>query len=271
MTYYDQLIEASDYLKNRISDRPLTGLILGSGLSSIISTITWQDEISFNEIPHFPTSTVEGHSGKMLFGQIDGHPVCVLSGRHHYYEGHDLSVVTFPLRVMHQLGIERVVITNAAGGLNPDYHQGLIVAICDHINLFPDNPLRGLNDPRLGLRFPDLTKTYDADLIQKAMDIAKNEQIPMEKGVYLGLQGPSLETPAELEYMHRTGADLVGMSTVPEAIVAKQLELTTLAFSIVTNMCYPIENITETTHEGVLEVTQSAGKELFKIIRKLLV
>ena len=270
MTYWDQLIEASEYIKNRTHFTPKTGLILGSGLSSIIDTITWQHEVSFIDIPHFHASTVKGHSGKMFFGQIDGHDVVVLSGRYHYYEGHDLAAVTFPVRVMHQLGIERIIVTNAAGGLNGDFEAGLIVAIRDHINMFPDNPLRGLNDPRFGTRFPDLSQTYDSSLIDRAFILASQQNIRIEKGVYLGVQGPSLETPAELQYMHNIGADLVGMSTIPEVIVAKQLGIEISAFSIVTNMCYPIDEITETTHEAVLAVTNIAGKKLYEIVRGLL-
>jgi len=266
-TYYDRIMETVGFLKPLLPIRPRTGIILGSGLGSAMNEVEWELSIPYEEIPHFSTTSVKGHEGALRFGDISGHPVVVQAGRYHYYEGHDMHAVTFPLRVMHALGIERLLVTNAAGGLNEDYYDGLLVAISDHINMFPEHPLRGLNDERYGVRFPEMLDAYTPALRARLKEIAMNLNIDLEEGIYLGLSGPSIETPAELRFMKRIGADLVGMSTVPEVIVAKQLELDVLGVSIVTNMCFPEEVTEESMHDKVLEVAGKSAIDLYEMVK----
>ncbi len=269
-TYFNKIKEAASFIKEQLPYSPETGIILGSGLGVAMQTVQWDVSIPYASIPHFAATSVKGHSGQLLVGSISGHPVIVQSGRFHYYEGHDMRTVCFPLRVLHALGIKRLVVTNAAGGLNRRYHDGLLVAITDHINMFPDHPLRGLNDERFGNRFPEMVDAYTPELRSKFMRVGKALGIDIDEGVYLGLSGPSIETPAELRFMQMIGADLVGMSTVPEVIVAKQLELEVLAVSIVTNMCFPEFDTDENMHEKVLQVAGKAALDLFEILKQLL-
>ncbi len=267
---FNQIQEAIKYINGKTPFKPKTGIVLGTGLGSLTEDIEITEEIPYENIPHFPTSTVESHDGKLVFGHLSDVPVVAMSGRFHYYEGYSMQQVTFPIRVLKYLGIENLIISNAAGSINQSMKPGHIVFIRDHINLHPENPLRGENDERLGPRFPDMLNTYEARFIEQAFNIAREHQIPAHKGVYVGLQGPNLETPAEYNYLHIIGGDVVGMSTVPEVLVARHMNLPVLVASVVSNLCYPIETITETTIEDVIEVVNEATPKLTLIVKKFL-
>lgn len=264
-------IEASrDFLLNRVTEWPSTAIVMGSGLSSIFEGLDLEHTIPYQDIPYFPESTVTSHSGEIRIYSYQDHRFVVLAGRWHYYEGYTSKELTFPIRVLKSAGIETIVFTNVSGGVNPEYTTGDIVLIKDHINMIPDHPLRGPNDQRLGLRFPDMLKTYDKDIMDTIYNISMKIQIPIKEGVYLALQGPSLETPAEYTMAYRLGADMVGMSTVPEVIVAKHSDMRIAALSIISNVCYPIERITETTMEEVVAVANRSGKKLALILHELI-
>ncbi|MBP7272351.1 MAG: purine-nucleoside phosphorylase [Saprospiraceae bacterium] len=263
---YEQIQAAVTYIRQRSQLQPTLGIILGTGLGNLANKLTDVCAIAYTEIPHFPTSTVQGHAGKLLLGLLENKPVAILSGRFHYYEGYSLQQTTFPVRVLKNLGIETLLITNASGSVNPNFEAGDVVFIKDHINLMPDNPLRGANDERLGVRFPDMLYTYHRPYIEACEAIARQLDIHTHQGVYLALQGPNLETPAEYEFAHRIGADLVGMSSVPEAIVARHSNLRVLGISVVSNKCYPIKAIQETTIDDVLAVVQDAAAKMEQII-----
>jgi purine-nucleoside phosphorylase len=267
---YDQIQESSEYIKARVSLNPVAGIILGTGLGKLADDIDAAAVFDYSEIPHFPVSTVHGHRGQLLFGNLSGISVVAMVGRFHYYEGYSLQQVTFPVRVMKFLGIERIVLSNAAGSVNPSHKIGDVVIIKDHINLLPDNPLRGPNDERLGVRFPDLMHTYDKDMIERALQIGKNLGIHFHTGVLAALTGPNLETPAEYTYLHRIGADLAGMSVIPEALVAKHSGIKTFAMSAVTDLGYPPEAIRETSHEDVIEAAGRCGVKMRKLVPELL-
>ena len=248
---------------------PQLGIILGTGLSNLVDHIDTEVEIPYADIPHFPVSTVQSHKGKLVFGHFQGIPVMAMAGRFHYYEGYTAKQITFPVRVMAAMDVKRLVISNAAGSVNPDIEAGDIVFVRDHINLHPENPLRGENDERLGPRFPDMLNAYDRRLNAKGIAIAKELGIRIHEGVYLSLQGPNLETPAEYRFAHVVGADLVGMSTVPEVIVARHADLPVLVLSVATNKCYPLEELTETTVDEVIAVAQSAEPKMRDILSGL--
>ncbi len=268
MTLYDKVVEAQKYIQKYIQQLPQIAMIAGTGLGDIGSHIQVQKKILYKDIPHFPEPSVEGHQGEMVFGKMGNHFVVILKGRFHYYEGYEMQEITFPVRVVKAIGIQQIIITNASGALQKNINAGDIVFIKDHINLFPDNPLRGINDPRLGLRFPSMDKVYDIHLLQKAQTIASDLNIPFHQGVYVGLQGPSLETKAEYEYLNKIGGDVVGMSTVPEVIVAAQCELQVLCISVCTNN--PFKDGVATTIEEVVEVAKIAGEKIQKLIFKML-
>ena len=267
---YDQIQEALRHIRTRTDFQPRYGIVLGTGLSGLADEIEAVAEIPYGNIPHFPTSTVKGHKGKLVFGHLTGQPVVAMAGRFHYYEGYTAKQITFPVRVMKFLGIELLILSNAAGSANQHIQAGDIVFLRDHINLQPDNPLRGPNDERLGPRFPDMLHTYDRRLNAKGLEIAKKHGIRAHEGVYLALQGPNLETPAEYNFFHIAGADLVGMSTVPEVLVARHMGLGVMAMSVATNKCYPLEEIRETTHEDVIAVAQGVEPKMRKIVMELL-
>lgn len=267
---YDQIQEALQYIRTQTDLHPRYGIVLGTGLSGLAEKTGTVAEIPYGDIPHFPTSTVKGHTGKLVFGHLAGQPVVAMAGRFHYYEGYTAKQITFPVRVMKFLGIELLILSNAAGSANQHIQAGDIVFIRDHINMQPDNPLRGPNDERLGPRFPDMLHTYDRRLNAKGLEIAQKHGIRAHEGVYLALQGPNLETPAEYNFFHIIGADLVGMSTVPEVLVAKHMGLNVMAMSVATNKCYPLEEIRETTHEDVIAVAQGAEPKMRKIVMELL-
>ncbi|UCD17880.1 MAG: purine-nucleoside phosphorylase [Candidatus Zixiibacteriota bacterium] len=231
--------EAADFIRARIDLVPQIGLILGTGLGSLGEGIELIATVDYGSIPHFPVSTVESHQGRLLFGHLRSRPVVAMQGRFHYYEGYTMKQVTFPVRVMKELGIEMLIVSNACGGLNPQFERGDIVIITDHINFQAGNPLIGRNDDTLGDRFPDMYNCYDKDLRKLAEETALELKIPIRKGVYVSVAGPNLETAAEYRFFRAIGADVVGMSTVPEVIAARHQKTKVLAFSIITDMGLP--------------------------------
>ena len=234
-----QFKESVDYIQSKTSVKPTFGIILGTGLGGLVKEINVIDEIEYKDIPNFPVSTVESHSGKLIFGELGGKKVVAMQGRFHYYEGYNMKEVTFPVRVMKLLGIEKLFVSNASGGVNPDFEVGEIMILNDHINLFPEHPLVGKNFDELGPRFPDMSEPYNPEMINVALDVAKENNIKVSVGTYLGLTGPTLETPAEYGYVRTIGADAVGMSTVPEIIVARHMEIPCFAISIITDLGVP--------------------------------
>ena len=228
--------ETAQFIRAKVSDMPKTAIILGTGLGELVSHIEITEEIPYSEIPNFPVSTVEGHSGKLIFGKLGNKRVMAMQGRFHFYEGYDMKQVTFPVRVMKELGISTLFVSNAAGGMNPDFKIGDIMIINDHINLFPENPLRGKNYNELGPRFPEMIEPYSHRLIADALKVADEAGIKVHQGVYVGTQGPTFETPAEYRYFRRIGGDAVGMSTVPEVIVARHAGIEVFAISVITDL-----------------------------------
>lgn len=261
--------ESYEYIQSRTTVKPTIGIILGTGLGGLVNEINIIDEIPYEDIPNFPVSTVQSHSGKLIFGELGGKHVVAMQGRFHYYEGYNMQEVTFPVRVMKFLGIERLFLSNASGGVNPDYEVGEIMIIDDHINLFPAHPLIGKNFDDLGPRFPDMSTAYCKDMIALAQIIAKENNIRVAQGTYAGLTGPTLETPAEYKYVRVIGADTVGMSTVPEVIVARHMEIPCFAISIITDL--GVEGkIQETSLEDVIEVANRQEPKMTVIIKELI-
>lgn len=270
MGLYEQLKESVTFLQSKTSFQPELGIILGTGLGDLAHKMEREVSIPYGRIPHFPTSTVQSHRGELVFGRFAGRNVVAMAGRFHYYEGYSMQEVTFPVRVLQQLGIKQLLISNAAGSVNEHIAAGDLVFVKDHINLHAENPLRGANDNRLGPRFPDMLETYDRTLNAKALAIASELGIPAHEGVYLGLQGPNLETPAEYRMAHILGADLIGMSTIPEVLVARHMNLPVWVASVATNKCYPIEDIRPTTVDDVIAVARAAEPKLTAIVERLL-
>jgi len=268
MELFDKIQETAAFIRGHISQTPTVGIILGSGLGGLTDIISKEKVLHYADIPHFPLSTVKGHSGELVFGKIGNTNVVLMSGRFHYYEGYDMHTVTFPIRAMKALGVETLVLSNAAGGMNRDFGIGDLMLITDHINLFPEHPLRGPNDERLGTRFPDMSQPYDHTLINSAKEIAHKLNIEIKTGVYVGLQGPTFETPAEYRWLHTIGGDAVGMSTVPEVIVAKHSGMRVFALSVITDI-----GISDTpvviTHEEVLEAANAAAPKMAAIVAEL--
>ncbi|MDZ4782807.1 MAG: purine-nucleoside phosphorylase [Planctomycetia bacterium] len=236
---FDQVQAAVAEIQRRWPERPHAGIILGTGLGALARQIEAAATIEYNEIPHFPCSTVASHRGQLICGRLSGVPVVAMEGRFHAYEGYPLDQITLPVRVMKALGAELLIVTNAAGGMNPVYATGDIMLIDDHINLMGLNPLIGVNDDRLGTRFPDMSQPYDATLIQRAMEIARHENFAAHRGVFVAVTGPNLETRAEYRFLRAIGADAVGMSTVPEVIVAVHAGMRVLGVSTITDVCFP--------------------------------
>lgn len=257
--------DAVRFIRARVSSHPKVGIILGTGLSGFAEELTDRQEIPYRRIPHFVESTVAGHAGKLVFGLLEGIPVVMMAGRFHYYEGYSLQEVTFPVRVLKHLGVERMMITNVSGALRPEYKAGDIMVVRDHINLLPANPLRGPNDERIGPRFPDMTQVYDNEIIKRAEEIGKEQSINIHTGVYVSMPGPSLETPAERKFLQIIGADAVGMSTVPEVIVCKHMGLPVNVFSIISNELHM-----ETSMEEVIAVAKSGEPRLKALIKSIL-
>ncbi|MDE7412524.1 MAG: purine-nucleoside phosphorylase [Muribaculaceae bacterium] len=235
-TYLQKIEETADYIKEKVGKMPDTAIILGTGLGDLVNHIENPVELDYANIPNFPVSTVEGHSGKLIFGALGGKYIMAMQGRFHYYEGYDMKEVTFPVRVMKALGVDKLFVSNAAGGMNKEFQVGDVMIITDHINLFPENPLRGKNYNELGPRFPAMTEAYSTVLINMADSIARDHDIRLMKGVYVGTAGPTFETPAEYEYFRVIGGDAVGMSTVPEVIVANHAGMTVFGVSVITDL-----------------------------------
>jgi purine-nucleoside phosphorylase len=265
----EHISEAADFIRDRYSTAPRVGMILGTGLGGLSAQIRLDAAIPYAEIPHFPTSTVESHAGRLACGSLAGIPLLAMEGRFHYYEGYSLAQVTFPVRVMKALGAEVLIVTNAAGGMNRSYSLADIVVIDDHINLMPDNPLRGANDDSLGPRFPDMSAPYDRELSATALRAAQELSIPCRSGVFVAVLGPNLETRAEYRMLRNLGADVVGMSTVPEVIVAAHAGMRTLAFSVVTDMCLP-DALEPVAIEKILAVAARGGEHLSRLIPRVL-
>lgn len=264
-----QINEAVSFLQNKVDIQPEFGIILGTGLGGLVKEIEISHEVSYEDIPHFPVSTVESHSGKLIFGTLGGKKVVAMQGRFHFYEGYTMQEVTFPVRVLKQLGIERLFVSNASGGVNPDFEVGEIMIIDDHIDFFPGNPLIGKNIDELGPRFPDMSDVYDKDMIAKAKEVAAEEGIKVSTGVYLGLTGPTLETPAEYRMIRTLGADAVGMSTVPEIIVARHMELPCFAISIITDLGVP-GKIKKVSVADVIAVASRQEPKMTTILKELI-
>jgi purine-nucleoside phosphorylase len=260
--------ETVDFLKNRTNTNAKTGIVLGSGLNALAKDITVEHAFPYKDIPNFPVSTVDGHVGKLLFGTLNGVEIIAMQGRFHYYEGYSMQEVTFPIRVMKALGIENLILSNASGGMNPAYKVGDIVIISDHINMFPENSLRGKNDDSLGPRFPDMSEAYSKEIIAIAEQIADENQINYHKGVYVGTSGPTFETPAEYAMFRILGGDCVGMSTVPEAIVARHSSIRCVAFSVITDLGIAGQ-VEKVSHEEVLKAAVNAEPKLRLIVKEL--
>lgn len=260
--------ETAEFLKSKMRTSPETAIILGTGLGSLVNEITEKYEIEYKDIPNFPLSTVEGHSGKLIFGKLGGKEIMAMQGRFHFYEGYSMKEVTFPVRVMRELGIKTLFVSNAAGGMNPEFIIGDLMIITDHINMFPEHPLRGNNIP-YGDRFPDMSTAYDKGLIAKAKEIAAEKGIRIVEGVYLGTQGPTFETPAEYRMFHRMGGDAVGMSTVPEVIVARHCGIRVFGISVITDL--GLEGIVvECSHEEVQKAADEAQPKMTTIFREII-
>lgn len=256
------------YIKTYIDDEPEIGIILGTGLGGLVKEIEIKTSLDYENIPNFPVSTVEGHSGKLIFGKLGGKNIVAMQGRFHFYEGYNMNQVVFPVRVLKYLGIKTLFLSNASGGVNPDFEIGDLMIITDHICLVP-NPLIGKNNPEFGPRFLDMSEAYDKNLINKAKNVAKNLNIKLTQGVYTATSGPTFETPSEYNYFRVIGSDTVGMSTAPEVIVARHLGLTCFAMSIITDLGVP-GKIVQVSHEEVQKVAAAAESKMTKIFKQLI-
>ena len=264
----EKIQETAAFLKGKMHTSPETAIILGTGLGSLANEITEKYEIKYEDIPNFPVSTVEGHSGKLIFGKLGNKEIMAMQGRFHYYEGYSMKEVTFPVRVMRELGIKTLFVSNASGGTNPEFEIGDLMIITDHINYFPEHPLRGKNIP-YGPRFPDMSEAYDKELIRKADAIAAEKGIKVQHGIYIGTQGPTFETPAEYKLFHILGADAVGMSTVPEVIVANHCGIKVFGISVITDL--GVEGkIVEVSYEEVQKAADSAQPKMTTIMATML-
>lgn len=265
----DKIKETTKFIKNIVDENPQVGIILGTGLGALVNEININITIPYENIPNFPVSTVESHSGKLIFGTLGGKRVVVMQGRFHYYEGYDMQQITFPVRIMKFLGIEKLFISNASGGLRNDQEISDLMILNDHISLLPDNPLRGKNRDELGPRFPDMSDAYDRDLINIALEIADKNNIKVHTGVYAAVPGPNLETPAEYKYLSIIGADAVGMSTIPENLVARQMGIPCFAISVITDI--GVEGkIKKVTVEEVIDAAARAEPRMTLLMKELI-
>ena len=264
----ERIQETASFLQEKMHTRPETAIILGTGLGSLANEITEKYEIPYEDIPYFPVSTVEGHKGKLIFGKLGQKDIMAMQGRFHYYEGYTMQQVTFPVRVMRELGIKTLFVSNAAGGMSPDFEIGDLMIITDHINFFPEHPLHGRNID-YGPRFPDMSEAYDRELIRRADAIAAEKGIKVQHGVYVGVQGPTFETPAEYRMYRILGGDAVGMSTVPEVIVANHCGIRVFGVSVITDL--GVEGkIVEVSHEEVQKAADAAQPRMTGIMRELI-
>lgn len=262
-----QIQESAAALRSKKIQAPQVGIVLGTGLNDFISCIENSVTIAYTEIPNFPKATVEFHKGRLIFGTVEATPVVAMQGRFHYYEGYSMQQITFPVRVMHALGIETLLLTNAAGGLNPEFKKGDLIITEDHLNLLPDNPLRGLG-AGFGNRFVDMSQPYDNRLLGLLAEAFAAQSIPVKKGVYVSVMGPNLETRAEYRWLRSTGADMVGMSTVPEVIVANQLGVKCAAVSVITDECNP-DNLQPVNIDEIIAIAGTADKKLSAVLKSL--
>ena len=269
MTMLQQIREACAYIRSCTASNPKTAIVLGTGLNGLADHIQVSCKIPYAAIPHFPVSTVQGHAGNLIFGTLGQTELMVMQGRFHYYEGYGMQQVTFPIRVMRAMGVETLILSNAAGGMNPDFQVGDLMLISDHINFFPEHPLRGKNEETLGPRFPNMSEVYDRELLEIAACAAKKHGLRCHKGVYIGVQGPSLETPAEYRMYRLLGADCVGMSTVPEAIVAHHGGMKCLGISVVTNVFRP-DAVNTDSHEEILEAGRKSEERLISMVKEII-
>lgn len=266
---WEQVQETVNYIKEKTNFIPEYGVILGSGLGSFTNDIEIEFTLPYSEIPNFPVSTVQGHKGALVFGTIGTKKVIAMQGRFHFYEGYSMKEVTFPVRVMKYLGVQKLIVSNASGGVNPNYSVGEIVILKDHVNMMPEHPLRGKNDERFGPRFVNMSEPYSKKMIAKAKELAQNLNIEVKDGIYLGLQGPTFETLAEYKMVRNIGADCVGMSTVPEVIVARHMDLETFGLSVITDMGDE-NNIESISHDEVLEAAKKAEPKVRSLIKELI-
>lgn len=267
MSLFNQIEEAKAYIQKQTSFAPEIGMILGSGLGDLADQIENPTKIPYQDIPHFPVSTVKGHVGQLVIGELGGQKVLAMQGRIHYYEGYSMQEITFPVRVMKALGIDNMIVTNAAGGINTSLYVGALMLIVDHINFMHDNPLIGANDDRLGPRFPDMLHSYDPGLRKLAMDAARKLDFPLHKGVYSAVSGPTYETQAEMRMLKIIGVDAVGMSTIPEVIVAQHCGIKSLGISAITDMAADESGV---SHEEVVEEAAKIKPHFIKLIRTIL-
>jgi len=266
--YLDQIQEAVLSIRTKTKTETPVGIILGTGLGGLAVEIQKETEIAYTDIPHFPVSTVESHAGKLIFGKLGGKNVVAMQGRFHFYEGYSMQQITFPVRVMKFLGVKTLLVSNACGGINPQYVAGDIMIMDDHINLLGDNPLRGKNEDSLGPRFPDMSEPYSKKLIAMAEQIALEERIKVQRGVYVAVMGPNLETRAEYRFLRYIGADVVGMSTIPEVIVAHHMGIACLGFSIITDECFP-DSLQPVDIKAILKTAGETEPKMTKIMKKV--
>lgn len=266
----ERIKESANYLKSKIDAEYKHGVILGSGLGNLTAQMKVHQQIPYTEIPNFPVSTVEGHKGSLIFGELGGKNVVCMSGRFHYYEGYSMEEVTFPIRVMKFLGVETLLISNASGGMNASFEVGDLMILTDHIYLQPEHPLRGKNYEELGPRFPNMNNAYDPAMVKIGLEIAKANNITCHTGVYVGVQGPTFETPAEYKCFHIMGGDAVGMSTTPEVVVARHMSMKVFAISVISDVGYPFEKADQVSHAFVLEKASEAEPKMTKVIIQLL-
>lgn len=264
---YTKFEETAAYIQQFITEKtPQYAIVLGSGLGDLVNEISVISEIPYASIPNFPQATVEGHGNKLIYGTLGGKYILMQTGRFHYYEGYSMQEVTFPMRIFHQLGIKNVIVSNASGGVNPTFEIGDIMLISDHINLFPEHPLRGKNLDAFGTRFPDMSKTYDKKMLEFVQKIASEKNIKVQTGVYLGLQGPTFETPAEYGMVYRLGGDAVGMSTVPEVIVARHQQMRVFAVSIISDLG-GATIAPDVSHHEVLAAVNAAMPKVISLVK----
>lgn len=268
---WEKVQETAKYITDKTGFTPRYGVILGSGLGGFTQDITIEHTIPYSELPNFPVTTVEGHSGQLVFGKIGQNNVVAMQGRFHYYEGYNMQEVTFPVRVMKALGVDKLIVSNASGGVNPFYKVGDVVIIYDHINFMPEHPLRGKNDERFGPRFVNMSEPYSRKMISKAKEIAVTQGIDVKDGIYLGLQGPTFETLSEYRMVKILGADCVGMSTVPEVIVARHMGMECFGISVITDMGDTQEGVNSVSHDEVLQAAASAEPKVRALIKELII
>lgn len=261
--------ETLEVIRKKTTKEYEIGIVLGTGLGGLVRDIEVEHEIEYGALPHFPLSTVESHQGKLIFGKIGGKNVVAMQGRFHYYEGYTMQQITYPIRVMKFLGVKTLIVSNACGGLNPIYRRGDIMIMLDHINLLGDNPLIGKNENELGPRFPDMSEPYNLELIKLAEEVALENKIKVQKGVYVAVPGPNLETKAEYRFLRNTGADVVGMSTVPENIVANHMGMKVLGFSIITDECFP-DSLKAVDVQEIIATAMEAEPKMTLIMKEVI-